>query len=49
MHLLIDSVENLQQDAYRLLGYEKNLAKQTQLKQQFLQKRVGNISVLYLN
>lgn len=39
MQLLMDSVDSLQQDTYRLLGYEKNLAKQAQQKQQFLQRR----------
>lgn len=40
MQLMMASMDSLQQETYRLLGYEKNLAKQTQLKQQFLQKRV---------
>ena len=40
MQLLMDNVDTLQQDLYRLLGYEKNLAKQQQAKQQFLQRRV---------
>ena len=42
MQLLIESVENLQQETYRLLGYEKNLAKQSQARQQFLQRRVSS-------
>ena len=41
MQLLMDSVDSLQQDTYRLLGYEKNLSKQAQQKQQFLQRRVS--------
>ena len=41
MQLMMTSVDSLQQETYRLLGYEKNLAKQAQLKQQFLQKRVS--------
>jgi hypothetical protein len=40
MQLMMVSVDSLQQETYRLLGYEKNLAKQSQLKNQFLQKRV---------
>ena len=40
MQLLMDNVDTLQQDLYRLLGYEKNLAKQQQAKQQFIQRRV---------
>ena len=50
MQLMMTSVESLQQETYRLLGYEKNLAKQTQLKQQFLAKRVRAwlLGVLYL-
>lgn len=39
LQLLMDSVENLQQETYRLLGYEKNVAKQLQQKQQFIQRR----------
>ena len=42
MQLLMENVDMLQQDLYRLLGYEKNLAKQQQSKQQFIQRRVGN-------
>ena len=40
MQLLMENVDMLQQDMYRLLGYEKNLAKQQQSKQQFIQRRV---------
>ena len=40
MRLLIDSVEALQQETYKLLGYERNSTKQIQLKQQFIAKRV---------
>ena len=43
MQLLMNSVDCLQQDTYRLLGYEKTLAKQVQAKQQFLQRRVSNV------
>lgn len=46
MQLMMSSVENLQQETYRLLGYEKNLAKQTQLKQQFLSKRVSLVFMM---
>ena len=41
MQLMMASVDSLQQETYRLLGYEKNLAKQAQLKQQLLQKKVS--------
>ena len=41
MQLLMTSVDSLQQDTYRLLGYEKSLAKQQQAKQQFLLRRVS--------
>ena len=37
----MDNVESLQVETYRLLGYEKNIAKQAQQKQQFLQRRVS--------
>ena len=40
MQLLMESIESLQQETYKLLGYERNLAKQQQIKQQFIQKRV---------
>ena len=40
MQLLMTSVDSLQQDTYRLLGYEKQLAKNSQAKQQLLQKKV---------
>ncbi len=40
MQLLMTSVDSLQQDTYRLLGYEKQLAKNTQAKQQLVQKKV---------
>lgn len=40
MQLLMTSVDSLQQDTYRLLGYEKTLAKQVQTKQQFIARRV---------
>lgn len=39
LQLLMDSVDNLQQETYRLLGYEKNVSKQLQQKQQFIQRR----------
>lgn len=42
LQLLMDSVDNLQQETYRLLGYEKNVSKQLQQKQQFIQRRVSN-------
>lgn len=41
MQLLMTSVESLQQETYRLLGYEKNLAKQVQTKQLFIQRRAS--------
>lgn len=41
MQLLMTSVDSLQQDTYRLLGYEKQLAKNTQAKQQLFQKKVS--------
>ena len=41
MYLLIDSLESLQQETYKMLGYERNYTKQQQLKQQFLLKRVS--------
>ena len=37
---LIDYVEVLQQETYKVLGYERNSIKQQQMKQQFIQKRV---------
>ena len=43
MQLLMTSVDCLQQDTYRLLGYEKTVAKQIQAKQQFLIRRVCNL------
>ena len=39
MQLLMENVEGLQLETYRLLGYEKNISKQSQQKQQFLQRR----------
>ena len=42
MRILIDSVETLQQETYKLLGYERSAFKQLQIKQQFLLKRVSN-------
>ena len=39
VQLLMDNVEALQLETYRLLGYEKNISKQTQQKQLFLQRR----------
>ena len=47
MQLLMNSVECLQQDTYRLLGYEKSLAKQQQAKQQFLARRVSHRMVVF--
>ena len=35
----MENVEALQLETYRLLGYEKNISKQAQQKQQFLQRR----------
>jgi len=40
MQLLMSGVDSLYQDTNRLVSYEKNVAKQLQLKQQFIQKRV---------
>jgi len=40
MQLLMSGVDALYQDTNRLVSYEKNVAKQLQLKQQFIQKRV---------
>ena len=42
MQLLMDSVETLQQDNYRLIGYEKTVAKQTQARMAFVAKRVSS-------
>lgn len=39
VQLLMENVEALQLETYRLLGYEKNISKQLQQKQQFLQRR----------
>ena len=39
VQLLMDNVEALQLETYRLLGYEKNISKQAQQKQQFLLRR----------
>ncbi len=39
VQLLMENVEALQLETYRLLGYEKNISKQAQQKQQFLQRR----------
>ena len=39
VQLLMENVEGLQLETYRLLGYEKNISKQSQQKQQFLQRR----------
>lgn len=38
------SVELLQQETYKMLGYERNYIKQQQLKQQFIMKRVMILS-----
>ena len=40
MQLLMGGVDQLYQDTNRLVSYEKNIAKQMQMKQQFIQKRV---------
>ena len=40
MQLLMSGVDMLYQDTNRLVSYEKNVAKQLQMKQQFIQKRV---------
>ena len=40
MQLLMSGVDQLYQDTNRLVSYEKNIAKQMQMKQQFIQKRV---------
>lgn len=40
MQLLMESVETLQQDNYRLIGYEKAVAKQAQTRSNALAKRV---------
>ena len=42
MQLLMTSVESIQQDTYRLISYEKQLAKNNQAKQQLIQKRVSS-------
>lgn len=47
MQLLMDSVETLQQDNYRLIGYEKTVAKQTQAKMAFMAKRVSAHKCVY--
>lgn len=39
VQLLMENVEALQLETYRLLGYEKNISKQAQQKQQLLQRR----------
>jgi translation initiation factor 3 subunit H len=39
VQLLMENVEALQLETYRFLGYEKNISKQAQQKQQFLQRR----------
>ncbi len=41
MQLLMESVETLQQDNYRLIGYEKALAKQAQSRLAAFAKRVS--------
>jgi translation initiation factor 3 subunit H len=41
VQLLMENVESLQLETYRLLGYEKNISKQAQQKQQFLQRRTS--------
>ena len=46
MQLLMTSVDSLQQDTYRLLGYEKQLAKNSQAKIQLLQKKVPHHTTL---
>lgn len=51
MQLLMTSVDSLQQDTYRLLGYEKQLAKNSQAKIQLLQKKVSHhtgLQIFYL-
>lgn len=45
MYLLIDSLESLQQETYKMLGYERNYTKQQQMKQQFLLKRVSHMCI----
>lgn len=47
MQLLMGGVDMLYQDTNRLVSYEKNIAKQMQMKQQFIQKRVG-LHLMYL-
>ena len=42
MQLLMNGVDMLYQDTNRLVSYEKNIAKQMQMKQQFIQKRVSH-------
>lgn len=41
LQLLMESVENLQQETQKLLFYERSLAKQQQMKLQFIQRRVS--------
>ena len=36
----MESVENLQQETHKFLFYERSLAKQQQMKLQFIQRRV---------
>ena len=46
MQLLMSGVDYLYQDTNRLVSYEKNIAKQMQMKQQFIQKRVSQSSLV---
>ena len=48
MQLLMSGVDQLYQDTNRLVSYEKNIAKQMQMKQQFIQKRVIHIHFIKL-
>lgn len=48
MQLLMSGVDLLYQDTNRLVSYEKNIAKQMQMKQQFIQKRVSYHSFVKL-
>lgn len=45
----MENVEALQLETYRLLGYEKNVAKQAQQKQQFLQRRVSLLFLTFVS
>lgn len=48
MQLLMESVETLQQDNYRLIGYEKAVAKQAQMRSNALAKRVSMWDLYYV-